>query len=146
MTNPFSGYVPAAQAYWSGAKSEVSDAWNQLFGTPAADPQPEAVQGYEPPGFPFVFSSTLRDEQGGILEGPIVRGGEYSRGDLLLTSLKLVLNPKSISFKQGKRFTRHDRIEGAAFHHFTNSNFENNDLMEIDFQGNTGLVVPLPNK
>jgi hypothetical protein len=142
MSNPFSGYSPAAQSYWNSAKSDVSQAWNQLWGTPAADPAAEAVQGYEPPSVPFVFTSERR------LADPtnISRRNDLITDNQALkyTNVTLLLNPKSISFKQSKRFARHDRTEGSTFHHFTNSNYENNDLLEIEFQGNTGLIVPLP--
>lgn len=142
MSNPFSGYVPAAQSYWSGAKSDVSQAWSQLWGTPAADPAAEAVQGYEPPGFPFVFTSELRR---GTPSNVFNRTALITADQTVqYTDITLVLNPKNITFKQPKRFSRHDRTEGSTFHHFTNSNYENNDLMEIEFQGNTGLIVPLP--
>lgn len=56
-------------------------------------------------------------------------------------AVMLSLNPKSISFDQPKRFSRHDTKTGATFHHFTNSLYENNDVLKLTFQGSTGSIV-----
>jgi hypothetical protein len=50
------------------------------------------------------------------------------------------LNPNTIRFKQGKRWTKKDTREGSVFFHFTNAQGENNDILSIEFAGNTGLI------
>jgi len=48
------------------------------------------------------------------------------------------LNPNSIEFDQPKRYTRQDTQRGTVFYHFTNDKGQNNDLLTIRMQGNTG--------
>ena len=72
---------------------------------------------YEAPDVAFVFKST--------------------RG----SSVTLLLNPRSIRFSQGKRFSRQDTMVGTVFHHFSNKAGENNDILELAFEGNTGQIV-----
>lgn len=56
------------------------------------------------------------------------------------TNVTMLLNPKTISFKQPKRYTRQDTMNGSIIHHFTNSKGQNNDLLTISMQGNTGNI------
>jgi hypothetical protein len=56
-----------------------------------------------------------------------------------------MLNPRSIRFAQGKRFSKQDTMAGSVYHHFSNEAGENNDILELAFEGNTGqIVVPGP--
>lgn len=51
------------------------------------------------------------------------------------------LNPNNIEFEQPKRYTRQDTQRGTVFHHFTNSQGQNNDVLTIKFAGNTGNIA-----
>jgi len=55
-----------------------------------------------------------------------------------LAVIEMSVNPNSISFRQPKRITKRDTLEGSVFFHFTNSKGENNDILTMEFRGNTG--------
>lgn len=55
-----------------------------------------------------------------------------------MPSIVMEVNPNSIEFDQPKRYVRQDTMIGSVFHHFTNSKGQNNDILTIRFQGNTG--------
>jgi hypothetical protein len=50
------------------------------------------------------------------------------------------INPNTIRFRQPKRFTKKDTREGSVFFHFTNSRGQNNDILTMEFAGNTGNI------
>lgn len=52
----------------------------------------------------------------------------------------MVINPKSIAFKQPKRWVEKKTLSGSRFYHFTNSKGQNNDILRIAFKGNTGNI------
>lgn len=58
----------------------------------------------------------------------------------LLAIIEMAVNPNSIDFRQPKRITKRDTQEGSVFFHFTNSRGENNDILTLDFTGNTGNI------
>lgn len=59
--------------------------------------------------------------------------------------IEMAVNPNSISWKQAKRVTKRDVQDGSIFFHFTNKNGENNDILTMDFRGNTGNINLLTN-
>jgi hypothetical protein len=113
------------------------------------------------PGFPFTFSSTQRDQfkpaetdqfndESGYPErrSRAIRLNAVATAKRALTTIEgsvtLLINPKSVSFDQPKRIAKQDTMRGSVIHHFTNSLEYNNDILELNFQGNTGIIVPLP--
>jgi len=56
----------------------------------------------------------------------------------VMKRILLAVNPKSVQFQQPKRFTKKDTRNGSVFFHFTNSQGQNNDILTMNFQGNTG--------
>lgn len=60
--------------------------------------------------------------------------------DRALPVISMAINPNSVEFDQPKRFERQDTQRGTVFHHFTNDQGQNNDLLTIRFQGNTGNI------
>jgi hypothetical protein len=62
--------------------------------------------------------------------------GYSKRG--LMRNVIMSVNAKSVRFSQPKRIKRTDTRNGTVFWHFTNSRGQNNDILEIDFAGNTG--------
>jgi hypothetical protein len=119
------------------------------------------------PGFPFTFSSTQRDvgsllnryyqltaDQGRDNPAKSTRTPEEIGQEAVAAakrslttiegSVTLLINPKSVSFDQPKRIAKQDTMRGSVIHHFTNSLEYNNDILELNFQGNTGIIVPLP--
>jgi len=57
-----------------------------------------------------------------------------------LPVIQMGVNPASISWKQPKRITKKDTQEGSIFFHFTNARGQNNDILVLDFKGNTGNI------
>lgn len=87
------------------------------------------------------IAEELVDEVSGGTGGFISSVGTLStprRG--MLPIIEMAVNPDSISFRQPKRITKRDTQEGSIFHHFTNSKGENNDILTLDFSGNTGNI------
>ena len=50
------------------------------------------------------------------------------------------VNPNSVSFRNEKRIVRKDTRGGAVFYHWTNEQGRNNDILELDFRGQTGNI------
>lgn len=55
-------------------------------------------------------------------------------------NIVMAVNPKSVRFRQPKRMSKRDVMNGSYFMHFTNSKGQNNDVLTIDFRGNTGSI------
>lgn len=114
------------------------------------------------PSFPFTFSSTQRElaQTRSIVAASIafefdesvsprdIRRNAVAAAKRVQTTIEgpvtLLINPKSVSFDQPKRIAKQDTMRGSVIHHFTNSLEYNNDVLELNFQGNTGIIVPLP--
>lgn len=56
--------------------------------------------------------------------------------------VKMAINPNSIKWSQSKRYTKTDVMDGSIFTHFLDSNQQNNDLLRLEFSGNTGYIGP----
>jgi hypothetical protein len=59
-----------------------------------------------------------------------------------LPVIEMMINPNSITWKQPKRIVKRDTQEGSIFFHFTNNKRQNNDILTLDFRGNTGNINP----
>lgn len=68
---------------------------------------------------PFMFTSDLRSAQN-------------------IPPVRMKVNPQSVTFTQSKRITRRDTQSGAVFFHWTNARGRNNDVLQIQFSGQTG--------
>jgi len=99
---------------------------------------------------PIVFTSTLRQIRQSAERsiGDIRSVGTFSafsgisaQNDLtFLPEIIMAINPKSVTFEQPKRFSKKDTRDGSVFFHFTNSKGQNNDILTMQFQGNTGNI------
>lgn len=91
---------------------------------------------------PMIFTSTRRLKFGKI--EPDIKS--FSTQDKLatqnikgeMTAIEMAVNPNSVTFRQPKRITKRDTQEGSVYFHFTNSQGENNDILTLEFRGNTG--------
>jgi hypothetical protein len=54
--------------------------------------------------------------------------------------IKMAVNPETINWRQPKRITRKDTMDGAVFFHFNNSKGQNNDIITLDMKGTTGNI------
>lgn len=137
------------------------ESWaREVRDTPTGTPEMGSGAVNGTPGFPFTFSSTQRDvgdrydrlnyalslDPARLLNDPQDAGRPTRQQieDKLDGPVTLLINPKSVSFDQPKRIARQDTMAGSVIHHFTNSLEYNNDILELSFQGNTGIIVPLP--
>jgi hypothetical protein len=57
-----------------------------------------------------------------------------------MSVIEMMVNPNSITWKQPKRIVKRDTQEGSIFFHFSNSRGQNNDILTMDFKGNTGNI------
>lgn len=108
----------------------------------------------DPNRVPMIFTSLKRLRSGGIDPSARLSGIENSDDTLKfiastnptsapsgnLITIEMAVNPNSITFRQPKRITKRDTLEGSTFFHFTNSKGENNDVLTLDFRGNTGNI------
>lgn len=103
----------------------------------------------DPNRIPMVFTSLQRLRLGGLDTSErftgtgtndLVEDVTKSARDIndVKVAIEMAVNPNSISFRQPKRIVKRDTQEGSVFFHFTNSKGENNDILTMDFRGNTG--------
>ena len=74
-----------------------------------------------------------------ILRIPFYLTSSY-RQKLKVPGVSMLMNPNSISFAQGKRITRKNTAGGAIFYHWANKVGRNNDILELDVNGQTGNI------
>lgn len=102
----------------------------------------------DPKRVPMNFTSTLRlrrfDPEFQSISRTFATGEQLESLQIRLAAgeavIQMAVNPNSISWRQAKRITKRDTQEGSVYYHFTNSKGENNDILVLDFRGNTGLI------
>lgn len=57
-----------------------------------------------------------------------------------LPGISLSMNPSAVSFRRPKRITERKTQGGSTFFHWTDSSGRNNDIMTMDFRGQTGNI------
>ena len=62
----------------------------------------------------------------------------FGNDSSFMSSIAMALNPNSVKFVQPKRFNKKDTREGSVYFHFTNSRGQNQDILTLQFAGNTG--------
>jgi hypothetical protein len=58
----------------------------------------------------------------------------------IFKNVEMLINPHTIQFTQPKRFTKMDHRNGSVFFHFANEKGQNNDILKLTFNGNTGNI------
>jgi hypothetical protein len=61
-----------------------------------------------------------------------------------LPSLKMMVNPHSVTFNQPKRITKKNTQGGTVYTHWTDLNGQNNDILELQFKGRSGNIRQQP--
>jgi hypothetical protein len=84
----------------------------------------------------LVFVSRLRNDPN--VRSNCVRHYGTAPGTWLMSSIAMALNPNSVKWVQNKRINKKDTREGSVYFHFTNSKGQNNDILTLSFNGNTG--------
>lgn len=102
----------------------------------------------------WLFSSTLRRQQlsastaatalASAVGGTAAAAQSILAGTVLpvgvLPVVEMAINPNSVTWDQPKRWTKKDVRNGSVFFHFTNDKGQNNDVLTLNFQGNTGNI------
>jgi len=57
--------------------------------------------------------------------------------------ISMIINPHNVKFTQPKRFTAQKTQSGTVHHHFSDEKGQNNDILTISMQGNTGNIMNL---
>jgi len=57
-----------------------------------------------------------------------------------IPGVSMLMNPSSVHFVQAKRTTRRDTQAGSVFYHWTNKDGRNNDILNLEFTGQTGNI------
>lgn len=57
-----------------------------------------------------------------------------------MPTIEMMVNPHTVKWDQPKRFTKRDTMGGSVFYHFSNEAGQNNDILTLQFQGNTGNI------
>lgn len=70
---------------------------------------------------PFMITSDFRKQKG-------------------IPPVRMKINPQTVTFSQSKRITRRDTQSGAVYFHWTNAAGTNNDVIQINFSGQTGNI------
>jgi hypothetical protein len=121
---------PGSHAYGTGIRSAwvfTSSLRQRMFFQPSTNVR----IGTAPSGRPIVQPQppqTIVDD--------FYKGAKRS----VMPFIEMAINPKSVRFNQPKRFTEKKTREGSVFFHFTNNQGQNNDILTLEFAGNTGNI------
>lgn len=91
------------------------------------------------PNFAQALSRMLNPYEDKDLRVPFYLYSDY-RTTLSMTGVTMQMNPQNVDFRQGKRITRKDTQSGANFFHWTDDQGKNNDILELEFSGQTGNI------
>lgn len=96
-----------------------------------------AAQGGAIPsaGASLIPPSPFQDD---VKLAPIDPGAFFKNLSAVQRQILMAVNPKSVRFRQPKRFAKKDVMNGSVFFHFTNTKGQNNDILTMEFRGNTG--------
>ena len=89
------------------------------------------------PNFAEALGRLLNPYETSYLRVPFYLTSSY-RKQLSVPGVSMLINPNNVSFRTAKRITRRDTQGGAVFTHWTNRMGRNNDILEVDFNGQTG--------
>ena len=88
------------------------------------------------------FAGTLDSFTDAVTQGESTAGvytsGTSNSVDMPVITMKV--NPHTVKFRQPKRIVKRDTRDGSVFYHFTDKNGQNNDILVVDFAGNTGSI------
>lgn len=91
------------------------------------------------PNFAQALSRMLNPYEDQTLRVPFYLYSDYRMANGI-TGVTMQMNPQNVDFRQGKRINRKDTQGGAIFFHWTDDQGKNNDIIEIEFSGQTGNI------
>ena len=89
--------------------------------------------------FSKVIEKSFNPAEDKSLRVPFYLTSSY-RKKLEVDGVSMKVNPMTVSFSQAKRITRKDTQSGAVFYHWSNRSGRNNDILDINFSGQTGNI------
>lgn len=91
------------------------------------------------PDFSWALSTALNPYDDKTLRVPMYMTNSY-RERWNSPGVKMSMNPNSVSFRRPKRITEKKTQGGSTFMHWTDSSGRNNDILQLDFRGQTGNI------
>lgn len=91
------------------------------------------------PSFAQALERMLNPYQTVTMRVPFYMTSSY-RMSREIPGISMRINPQSVSFRAPKRITRAQTQAGSMFIHWTDATGRNNDVMELEFRGNTGNI------
>lgn len=91
------------------------------------------------PNFALFLEQSINPHKGSTLRVPFYLTSSYRR-NMKLKGVALQVNPSSVSFRQDKRVSERDTQEGKVFFHWTNAMGHNDDVIRMEFNGQTGNI------
>ena len=93
------------------------------------------------PDFSWALSTALNPYDDKTLRVPMYMTNSWrEKAGVDLPGVKMSMNPNSVSFRRPKRITEKKTQGGSTFLHWTDSRGENNDILQLDFRGQTGNI------
>ena len=89
------------------------------------------------PDFSWALNTALNPYDDKTLRVPMYITNTYRESNNI-PGLSMSVNPNSVSFRQPKRITERKTQGGSTFMHWTDSSGRNNDILQLDFRGQTG--------
>ena len=91
------------------------------------------------PDFSWALSTALNPYDDKTLRVPMYVTSSH-RERTSTPGVKMSMNPNSVSFRRPKRITEKKTQCGSTFMHWTDSTGRNNDILQLDFRGQTGNI------
>jgi len=91
------------------------------------------------PDFSWALSTALNPYDDKTLRVPMYMTSSF-RERYHEPGVKMSMNPNSVSFRRPKRITEKKTQGGSTFLHWTDSSGRNNDILQLDFRGQTGNI------
>ncbi len=91
------------------------------------------------PNFAMFLERALNPHKDARLRVPFYMTSSW-RQNLKIKGVSMRLNPSSVSFRQEKRISYRDTQWGKVYFHWTDSSGRNNDILTMEFSGQTGNI------
>jgi len=93
------------------------------------------------PDFAWALSTALNPYDDKTLRVPMYMTNSWRESaGVNEPGVKMSMNPNSVSFRRPKRITEKKTQGGSTFMHWTDSSGRNNDILQLDFRGQTGNI------
>jgi len=91
------------------------------------------------PNFGLFLEQAMNPHKDSMLRVPFYLTSSYRR-NREIKGVAMQVNPTNVSFRQDKRITERDTQEGKVFFHWTNQMGHNDDVIRLEFNGQTGNI------